>query len=78
MCAVMVAQLLPCGLVSAFRQRSITTRMDGQERRLYATLMKSPEMRARNKRLMAAGAAVHDHLESHKPVETYQAVCWKY
>lgn len=32
-------------LVSAFRQRSLTTRMDGKEFRLNATLMKSPEMR---------------------------------
>lgn len=34
-------------------------------------------MRARNKRLMVAAAAVQDQLERHKQVETYQATCWK-
>lgn len=50
-------------LVSAFRQRSLTARMDGGDCRLHATMMKSPEMRVRNERLMVAAAAAQDHLE---------------
>lgn len=62
-------------LVAALRQHVISVSVEVADWKLYSLLQESPDIRARNKRLMCAAATIQDSFGRYLHTETYKTAC---